>query len=901
MLSKNSIITGLVLLLFFNVYAEKTDDKPNVLFIAVDDLKPNIGCFGDSLAITPNLDALAAKGIVFKNTYCQQAVCAPSRASLLTSRYPDQTEVWDLQTLIRDRNPDILTLPQHFKNNGYTAIGTGKIFDPRSVDKNLDTPSWNEFENAWDSKWYSSEAGKPSYAYATPSAKDTIALLEQEASDKGVNRRDYVRERYWPSLESADVPYDAYIDGALANVGIHYLEQLAGNAKPFFLAVGFKRPHLPFNAPTEFWDLYEREQFEIASFQKQAQNSPSIAYHNFNELRSYTDIPSRGNLSESKQKKLIHAYYAATSYIDHLIGMLTKKLTDLGLDENTIIVLWGDHGWHLGDHNLWCKHSNFEQATRAPLIVSYPGQPNKGATYLHPAEFTDIATTLCDLANIETPVDFEGESLRQAVENPDKQIREGALSQYPRNQYMGYSLRTDRYRYTKWVDKTSKAHYAAELYDYELDPLETVNQAGNPEYADIKNKLDSIVKARIQSPSTQERAYFQLKKTNENGDTVNVSNASIQFAEVEKNTNQNGEIVFTHVPGEYNYSIRKKGFNTTTGKIELEKDTVITVILEAEKYDITLNIQADWNKLPIPNAGVSIGKNHQASDESGNVFFSGVGYNQYSIEVQLENGWSQLFEDIEIFSDTVITLYVAEPKYSISVEVTNVITGETIYESSVQIDEFEKLTDSDGFARFSIPERKYKITVDHPNYSLISDSVSITKDTVLFFQLSPAFSTIKFRLREGTTPVNEAKISVTDTFEITNNLGIAYFRDWPAYSNYQYTVEKENYITLEDELFLVNDTTINLQIERLGTFIDSKNESELVFWPNPFQSELFFRTGQNSKNKFSILNSTGKLIQEFYLQSNEKKRINTKSWQSGIYFLRNHSKKNPSVFKIVKI
>jgi len=901
MFLKRIIFVGFVLLIFQNSYSDNANDKPNILFIAVDDLKPNIGCFGDSLAITPNIDAIAQKGMVFKNTYCQQAVCAPSRASLLTSRYPDQTEVWDLKTLIRDKNPETLTLPQHLRNNGYNSIGAGKIFDPRSVDKNLDTPSWNEFENAWDSKWYSSEVGKPSYYYATPSAKDTIALLEQEASDKGIDKRNYVMERYWPSYECAEVPYDAYIDGALANVGVHYLEQLTNSSKPFFLAVGFKRPHLPFNAPKEFWDLYDSEQFKPAPFQQQAENSPSIAYHNFGELRSYSDIPETGNLADWKQKKLIHAYYAATSYIDHLIGMLTSKLEETGLDENTIIVLWGDHGWHLGDHNLWCKHSNFEQATRAPLIISYPGQPNKGVTYLHPTEFTDIATTLCDLADIEIPVDFEGESLRQAFENPEKEIREGALSQYPRSSYMGYSLRTSRYRYTKWVDKITKEHYIAELYDYETDALETVNQAGNTEYSEIKNKLDSIVTERIKTPSTQERAYFQLKGINEKGDTVNISNATIQFAEIEMKTNLSGVTFISHVPGIYSYNINEKGYKNLSGTIDLKKDSLVTIFLEKEAYEVGFNIQADWSQEPLAHAAVTIGGHRKVSDNSGTVYFSDLHYEKYNVEVQLENGWKQMFDAIEIFSDTLITLYVSEPKYDVSIEVANIHSNKAIYESSVQINDLEKLTNSEGIAQFSIPEGDYFVTVNHPNYSEISDSVRIIRDTLLLFQLSPSHSTIKFRLKEETTPVNEAKITIQDSFEITNNLGIAYFKDWAAYTNYHYTVEKENFEILEGDLFLVNDTTINLQMVKLGTFVNSNKDGYIDYWPNPFHSELFFHSTQASESWISIFNSSGKLIGKFCLESNEEKRINTKLWQSGLYFLKLYGVNNSISFKIVKI
>ncbi len=894
----------IILLIFFsflNAFSQSNDAKPNILFIAVDDLKPTIGCFGDSLAITPNIDALAQKGMVFKSTYCQQAVCAPSRASLLTSRYPDQTEVWDLKTLIRDRNPDILTLPQYFRENGYITLGTGKIFDYRSVDNKSDTPSWSKYIPSWESKWYSSITGRPSYYYALPSAKDTIALLEQEASDLGVDKRKYVSERYWPSLELADLPYDAYVDGAIANIGIDVLEQFAGNTEPFFLAVGFQRPHLPFNAPKKFWDLYDSEQFEPAPFQKQAANSPSIAYHNFGELRSYTDIPKSGNLPVWQQKKLIHAYYAATSYIDYLIGMLIHKLEETGLDKNTIIVLWGDHGWHLGDHNLWCKHTNFEQATHSPLIISYPGQPNQGLTYLHPAEFTDIAPTLCDLASLNVPVDFEGESLRQAIENPEQKIREGALSQYPRKQYMGYTLRTSRYRYTKWVDKTTKAHYTAELYDYHADPLETINQAGKVEYMQIKNRLDSLVSERIKIPSTQERVNFQLKKTDRNGDTVQVSDAGIYFAGDFKKTGENGETFFTHVSGEYQYRIKVKGLREKKGSIVFQKDTVIALLLETEEYDVTFTVKADWNNKPLQNALVTIGNIKKVTNDSGSVIFSHFLYDHYNVEVQLENGWKQSFEAVEIFSDTVIALSVAEPKYNARMEVINRYTLNAIYETHIRVNNVEKYTDSKGMAEFSIPEGKYKVSVSHLNYSDVFDSVRIISDTLFFFRLSPSYSTVKFRLQKGTTPINNAKISINDSFEITNNLGIAYFRDWPAYISYHYAVEKEDYTKIQGNLFLVNDTTIDLQIDMLETSYNPKNEREFDFWPNPFHSELYFRSNQTSNSWFSVFSSTGKLIVKFSLQMNQTKRICTKTWQQGIYILKNHRQKKSVTYKIIKV
>jgi iduronate 2-sulfatase len=228
-----TVFCAILFLSVQNISTGQEKQRPNILFIAVDDLKPNMGCFGDPLAITPNIDAIAAKGMVFTKTYCQQAVCAPSRASLLTSQYPDQTKVWDLETLIRDKNPNIVTLPQYFRQNGYNSLGVGKIFDNRSVENNDDL-SWNKYGNPYQNQLYNSSTGKPSYFYAKPSAKDTIAILEAEAVKLGINKQTYVQERYWPSVENANVPYDAYVDGAISKEGINLMNQFNSTGTPFF-------------------------------------------------------------------------------------------------------------------------------------------------------------------------------------------------------------------------------------------------------------------------------------------------------------------------------------------------------------------------------------------------------------------------------------------------------------------------------------------------------------------------------------------------------------------------------------------------------------------------------------------------------------------------------------------
>ena len=252
-------------------------NHPNILFIAVDDLKPTIGCYGDSTAITPHMDKLASAGITFMKNYCQQAVCAPSRASLLTGRYPDQLRVWDLQTVIREKNPEIITLPQYFRIFGYVTAATGKIFDPRSLEGSWggphDSPSWSfDYVSPGEIDTYHPDLGPPSYFYAGKVSRNEISRLKDEAKNKGIISpgavRDYVKERFFPAIECVDVPFDAYSDGALAKHGIELMDSLAKTGEPFFLAVGFHRPHLPFTAPKKYWDLYDRQNFKLAEFQK---------------------------------------------------------------------------------------------------------------------------------------------------------------------------------------------------------------------------------------------------------------------------------------------------------------------------------------------------------------------------------------------------------------------------------------------------------------------------------------------------------------------------------------------------------------------------------------------------------------------------------------------------------
>ena len=487
-------------------------EKPNILFIAVDDLKPELGCYGNKLIKTPNIDRLAAKGTVFMQNYCQQAVSGPTRASLMTGRRPDYTKVWDLQTRMRDINPDILSIPQHFALNGYITAGIGKIFDNRCVDSVMDKPSWSIPYFSIPSGYYFNNQPTILGYYQDPDTRESARKYMEEANNKeliGKDAREYVLKFVRPSVECMDLPDNAYNDGAMADRANEILATLADENKPFFLAVGFARPHLPFVAPKKYWDLYERDEIPLAQFREHAKNSPELAYHNSGELRTYTDIPSLASFSDiklnkiglpvEKQKELIHGYYASVSYLDAQVGKILNTLDSLGLTENTIIILWGDHGWHLGDHDLWCKHTNFEQATRSPLLISVPGiKPGKTKSI---SEFVDVFPTLCELSGLSIPVFLDGTSLVPVMKKPASSVKEYAVSQFPHSGKMGYSIRTSQYRLTWWMQNGFRSGdpynetmiSARELYDYKNDPLETTNVVSDLNYKEAVKEMNILM------------------------------------------------------------------------------------------------------------------------------------------------------------------------------------------------------------------------------------------------------------------------------------------------------------------------------------------------------------------------------------------------------------------------
>lgn len=507
-----SQITFCIFLLSNHLFAQQ--EKPNILFIAIDDLKPVLNCYGESQMLTPNIDRLAKMGTVFMNNYFQQAVCAPTRASLLTGQRPDYTRVWDLKTQIRDMVPNVVTLPQYFRQNGYTTATIGKVFDQRSVDKGMDVPSWSIPAVSYG-KMPSSEFAKGFQDfvgnYQLPETKAKLLKIEAEAKARGLNGKelDDFMHNQGPAYESADVPDDAYMDGVVARKATAMLAQFAKEKKPFFYAVGFVKPHLPFVAPKKYWDLYDRSEIKISPIQQLSIGAPDYATQNSGELingyvqgnfERFTD--GSKPQAEAVQKELIHGYYASVSYMDAQVGKLLDELKKQGLDKNTIIVFWGDHGWHLGDHGLWCKQDNLEQATHAPLIIATPQyKGNQKAQGL--SEFVDVFPTLTDLAGLKTPEGLAGKSLVPILKNPKIEGKTYVQSQYPRkgDKIMGYTIRTKQYRYIAWYQQNFRkdkvlataSPVAVELYDYKKDALETENLATKSEYKAILKEHEKLM------------------------------------------------------------------------------------------------------------------------------------------------------------------------------------------------------------------------------------------------------------------------------------------------------------------------------------------------------------------------------------------------------------------------
>ncbi len=436
---------------------------PNVLFIAADDLRNDLGCYGHELVKSPNVDRLAARGMVFERAYCQQAVCNPSRASILTGLRPDALRIWDLPTHFRSQHPNVVTLPQHFLQHGYFTRNIGKIYHNFRQTIEGDPVSWSV----------------PAVMHFANHGMD-IAKVDPLPPNLAID----------PKCEQRDVPDEAYFDGRVANLAVEALRELKSQSQPFFLALGFWKPHSPFNAPKRYWDLYRRDEIPLPKNPIWPTEAPRTAWHDSREMLG---IASR-ELSEANMREIRHGYLANISYFDAQLGKVLDELDKLGLAENTIVVLWSDHGYHLGEQTLWAKTSNFELDARVPLIIAAPNSSSAGKRTRAIVELLDLYPTLADLCGLPKPIGVQGVSLAPLLAKPQSAVKAGAMTQHPRPAYydreptkapttMGYSVRSDRFRYTEWRDWKTGQTVAHELYDHLMDPDETRNIVQQPQFA----------------------------------------------------------------------------------------------------------------------------------------------------------------------------------------------------------------------------------------------------------------------------------------------------------------------------------------------------------------------------------------------------------------------------------
>ena len=459
-----------------------TAKPPNVLFIAVDDLRPELGCYG-TRALTPNIDALAASGLKFDRAYCNQAVCGASRVSLMTGLYPGRTGERSFHvTDWRKRHADVVTLNQHFGAGGYQTVGLGKIYHG-SGGAGVDPDNWDQ--------WIAVKAA----GYA----------LDESLASLAASRRAGNKRPKGPSTEAAEVGDEVYPDGARARVAVEQIQTLAARDQPFFLAVGFTKPHLPFVAPQKYWDLYERDSFGLPPNLGYPPGYPDYARNKgAGELRAYSDCPKGGtpaDFPDDYNRLLLHGYHACVSYMDAQVGKVLEALEKSGEADNTVVVFWADHGWKLGDHSSWCKHTNFEVDARVPLIVRAPGVTTAGTSSESLVELIDLYPTLCDLAGIGRPPHLQGRSFAGVLADPRLAHRDSAYSSYPHNagkeigNVIGHSIRTGAYRYTEWWKVGSDEVVAAAATNLESDPGELTNLLpGAPE---LKHILSLKLHARV--------------------------------------------------------------------------------------------------------------------------------------------------------------------------------------------------------------------------------------------------------------------------------------------------------------------------------------------------------------------------------------------------------------------
>jgi|TARA_Y100000385_G_scaffold273823_1_gene316191 arylsulfatase A-like enzyme len=434
-------------------------EKHNILFISIDDFRPKISSYGETKMITPNIDKLASEGLQFNNAFTNIAVCGASRASIMTGIRPNQWRFNDFSTRAEVDAPNAISLNQLFKDNGYQTISYGKIYHHS-----------DDFAAHWSEK----DKGQIQADFQDPKSIERVENAE---------RGEYGKKHL--TFEFPDVDDYAYNDGKITKNALNKLKVLKDKNQPFFMAVGYVSPHLPFIQPKKYWDLYDHDAIQLADNTYQPENSPFIAIeaqHNSAELRkNYLDIPAEGKLDDELARNLIHGYYASVSYMDALIGELVKGLDDLGLRENTTIILWSDHGYFLGEHGFWCKHSTFQEAVKIPFIISSPNYAKNQTTESF-TELVDVYPTLCELANISPPAYLHGKSLTPVLENPSIRLKDEIYTRYKE----GEAVIDSDYSYTEFY--RGKEYLGNMLYDMKTDLKQNIDISKRAANAELVEK-----------------------------------------------------------------------------------------------------------------------------------------------------------------------------------------------------------------------------------------------------------------------------------------------------------------------------------------------------------------------------------------------------------------------------
>ena len=479
-MKKLLVLSFLSLLHCEEIRTYKTIQKPNVLLFYMDDLRPELSSYGVAQIQSPNIDALAAKGVKFTNAYCNIPVCGASRASMLTGMLPTKNRFLDYNTFAEKETLDAISLPQLFKENGYTTISNGKIYH------HLD-----DRETDWDEVWRPYAFDKNDTGLAPTDYWESLwkdyhnpeNIATYKMTDRG------------PAYESAEVTDSTYIDGLMTEKIIRDIKKLKKNGAPFFLTAGFISPHLPFNAPTKYWDLYDRNDIkQPENYNYMPVGAPKMSISNWPEMRSYTNIPQRGQVSDSIAIDLIHGYYATVSYSDALIGKIVDALKDQGLDKNTIVVLVSDHGYNLQEHTQWAKFTNYNTSTQVPLIIYNPLAKAKGSTDALTA-LVDVYPTLAEICGLEPPAgQLDGTSLVAVMSNPKSEGKKHVCIKRGK----GFTLKTKDFSYTEFIRPTDNTTVASMLYDHRANKDENVNVVSQKEFADVVLELKTTLHTAYQ-------------------------------------------------------------------------------------------------------------------------------------------------------------------------------------------------------------------------------------------------------------------------------------------------------------------------------------------------------------------------------------------------------------------